>query len=68
MSSPGVHTLILLYVTVAEVPAIFTDADTRIKGVQIGDYKIKQQILLITPPFFLRDITCYIRIPVNLKL
>ena len=62
------HTLILLYVTVAEVPAIFTDADTRIKGVQIGDYKIKQQILLITPSFFLRDITCYIRIPVNLKL
>ena len=26
-SSPGVHTLILLYVTVTEVPAIFTDAD-----------------------------------------
>ena len=41
-SSPKVHTLILLYVTVAEVPAIFTDADTRIKGVQIGDHKIKQ--------------------------
>ena len=41
-SSPGVSTLILLYVTVAEVPAIFTDADTRIKGVQIGDHKIKQ--------------------------
>ena len=41
-SLPRVHTLILLYVTVAEVPAIFTDADTRIKGVQIGDHKIKQ--------------------------
>ena len=41
-SSPGVHTLILLYVTEDEVPAIFTDADTRIKGVQIGDHKIKQ--------------------------
>ena len=41
-SSPGVSTLILLYVTVAEVPATFTDADTRIKGVQIGDHKIKQ--------------------------
>ena len=62
------HILILLYVTVAEVPAIFTDADTRIKGVQIGDHKIKQQILLITPPFFLRDITCLTRIQVILKL
>ena len=41
-SLPGVYTLILLYVTVAEIPAIFTDADTMIKGVQIGDHKIKQ--------------------------
>ena len=41
-SLPGVSTLILLYITLAEVPAIFTDADTRIKGVQIGDHKIKQ--------------------------
>ena len=38
----GVSTLIMLYVTVAEEPAIFTDADTRIEGVQIGDHKIKQ--------------------------
>ena len=30
-----VSTLILFYITVAEVPAIFTDADARIKGVQI---------------------------------
>ena len=41
-SSPGVYTLILLYFTVAEVLAIFTDADTRIKGEQIGDHKVKQ--------------------------
>ena len=41
-NSPGVSTLILLYVIVAEVPVILTDADTRIKGVQIGDHKIKQ--------------------------
>ena len=41
-SSPGVSTLILLYVTVAVVPATFTDADTRIKGLQIGYHKIKQ--------------------------
>ena len=41
-SSPGVYTPILLYVTVAEALPIFTDADTRTKGVQIGDHKIKQ--------------------------
>ena len=41
-SLPGVYTHILLYVTVAKVLSIFTDADTRIKGVQIGDHKIKQ--------------------------
>ena len=40
--SRAVHSRTLLYVTVAEVPAIFTDADTRIKGVQIGDHRIKQ--------------------------
>ena len=40
-SSPGVYTLILLYVTVAEILAIFTDADTKIKGVQMEDHKIK---------------------------
>ena len=62
------YTVILLYVTVAEVPAIFTDADARIKGVQIGDHKIKQKILLITPPFFLRDIACLTRMQVILKL
>ena len=67
-SLPEVHTLILLYVTAAEVPVIFTDADTRFKGVQIVDHKIERQILLITPPFFLRDITCLTRMPVNLKL
>ena len=31
-------TIILLYITVAEVPVIFTDADTRIKEVQIGGH------------------------------
>ena len=41
-SSSGVYTLILLYVTVTDVPAIFADTDTKIKGVQIGDHKIKQ--------------------------
>ena len=46
------HTLILLHVTMAEILVIFTDADTRIKGVQIGDHKIKQQTLPIRPQFF----------------
>ena len=41
-SSPGVSTLILFFITVTEVPAIFTDADARIKGVQIGDHEIRQ--------------------------
>ena len=41
-SLPGFSALILLYITLAEAPAIFTDADTRIKGVQIGDHKMKQ--------------------------
>ena len=41
-SSLELYNLILLYVTVAEVLAIFTDADTRITGVQIGDHKIKK--------------------------
>ena len=42
-SSPGVSTPIMLYVAVAEVPAIFTDADTRIKGVQIGTIKLNNK-------------------------
>ena len=41
-SSPGVSTLILLYITLAKLPNIFIDADTKIKRVQIGDHEIKQ--------------------------
>ena len=33
---------IYIYITVAELPAIFTNADTRIKEVQTGDREIKQ--------------------------
>ena len=40
--SPGVSTLILLQNTVVDVLAILLNADTRIKGVQIGDHKSKQ--------------------------
>ena len=45
----------------------FTDADARIKGVQIGDHEIKQSILPMTS-FFLRDITCLTRIEMIVKL
>ena len=66
--SPGVSTLILLYITVAEVITIFVDAGTRIKGVHIRDHKIKQEISLVTPPFLLRIIACLTRFNVILKL
>ena len=39
--SGGVHSL-LLHIAVTEVPPIFTDADSRTKGGQIGDDEIKQ--------------------------
>ena len=42
---------ILLNVTVAEVFGIFTDTDTRIKGVQIGHHEIKKYIFQMTPHF-----------------
>ena len=41
-SLAGASTLILLYITVVEVLAIFINADRRIKGVQIGDHETKQ--------------------------
>ena len=57
-----VSTLILLYITVDEVLAIFIDNDTRIKGVQLGNHEIKQRLFWLAPPFFLRDVTFLIRI------
>ena len=41
-SSLGLSTIILLHITVAEVPAIFIDVDTRAKGIKIGDHETKQ--------------------------
>ena len=41
-SLPGESTPILLYNTVTEELAIFIHADTRMKGVQVGDHEIKQ--------------------------
>ena len=54
-SSPRVSTLISLYITVAEVLVIFNDANARIKGVQLLDHEIKQEILLVTPSFFFKS-------------
>ena len=42
----------LLCIIVAEVLAIFIDANTRINGIQIGDHEIKIVNLLTTPPFY----------------
>ena len=61
-------TLILLYITVVEVLAIFINADTRIKGVQMGDHETKQQFLLMATPIFLRDSICLTRMQLILKL
>ena len=41
-SSRGMSTLILFYMFVAEILAIFIDADTRIKGVQIGGHELNK--------------------------
>ena len=51
----------------AEVLAIFLEADTWIKVVQIGDHEIKQYIFLMTRGY-LTDIAYIIRIQVILKL
>ena len=47
-----VATLILSYITVAEILTIFIDVNTRIKEVQIGDHETKKKILSMTQPFF----------------
>ena len=51
-----VSTLILLYITVVVLLAVFINADRRIKGVQIGDHESKLEILLMIPPIFLREL------------
>ena len=50
-----------LYVIVAEVLASFTNANKKIKRIQIGDHEIKISI-------FLKDITCLNRIYKIFKL
>ena len=66
-SSPGVSTLISLYITVAEVLVIFNDANARIKGVQILDHEIKQEILLVTLSFFFKSYNLLYQNPIDFK-
>ena len=58
----------LLYSIVTEVLANFTDADTRSKGVQIGDHEMKTLNFPDDTTIFLRDINCLTRIQLILKL
>ena len=58
----------LLYNTAAEVPANLINADKRIKGIQIGDHEIKIVNFTDNTIIFLRDITCFNRIQVILRL
>ena len=54
----------LLYNTVAEVLANFIKADKGIKGIQIGEHKIKLVNFADNSTIILRDITCLNRIQV----
>ena len=58
----------LLWIIVAEVLAIFIDADTRIKGIQIGDHEIKIVNFAYDTTIFLRDFSCLTKIELILEL
>ena len=58
---------VLLYIIVAEVLAICTDTDTRIKGIQMGDYEIKIVNIADDTTIFVRDISCLTRIELILN-
>ena len=53
-----------LYIIVVEVLASFINANKIIKGIQIGDHKIRIVNFADDPTIFLRDITCLDRIQV----
>ena len=57
-----------LYIIVAEILANFTNSDTRIKGIQIGDHEIKIVTFADDTVIFLIDISCLNRIQMILKL
>ena len=50
--------MLLCIIIAAEVLAIFTDADTRTKGIQIEDHEIKIVDFAADNPIFLRDFSC----------
>ena len=58
----------LLWIIVAEVLAIFIDADTRIKGIQIGDHEIKIVNFAYDTTIFLRDFSCLTKIELIFEL
>ena len=58
----------LLYIIVAEALASFINVNKSIKGIQIGDHKIKIVNFADETTIFLTDIACLYRIQVILKL
>ena len=58
----------LLCITLAEVLVIFTDADMRIKDIQIGDHKIKTAKFADDAAIFLRDFICLTKMKLILEL
>ena len=57
----------LLCIIAAEVLAIFTDANTKIKGIQIGDHEIKIVNFADDTTIFLRDFSCLTKIELILE-
>ena len=51
-----------------EVLAIFNDADTRIKGMQIGDHEIKIVNFAYGTTIFLQNFSCFTKIELVLEL
>ena len=67
-TSSGCPLSMLLCIIVAEVLAIFTDVDTRIKGINIGDNEIEIVKLADDTTIFLRDLSCLTKIELILEL
>ena len=60
--------LSMLCIIMAEVLVIFTDVDTRIKGIQIGDHKVKIVNFADDTTIFLRDFSCFTKTELILEL
>ena len=66
--SQGCLLSVLLYNVAAEALANISNADKRIKGIQIRDHEIKIVNFTDNTTIFLKDITCLNRIQVILRL